>query len=324
MPASLPNPFISINDGDQDDLLGTASFSQAGHRWSANEAEALTFAFAARRPLLVRGEAGCGKSQIARAAAKRLDAELVVEVIHPRFEARDLLYRYDVVARLSDAQIAGKLDPSNRRYVKEGAMWKAMRAIGPGRTPPVLLIDEIDKADAEVPNALLEILGNRSFRVPELDDDTATDAARREYTVSADGLMPLVVITTNEERELPAAFVRRCAVLNLNPPAEDTRFTEWLVERGRVHGHLDIDERARTLAAQQVLADRKVAIAAGHARVGLAEYIDLLHAVHELAPGPERASEQVEWIMKLGAYALVKGAEQDQRRAAVDPEKERS
>lgn len=325
--------FQTLHDGHRTPLPGDHTFVEAAHRWSKREIDALTFAAAARRPLLVRGEAGCGKSQIARAAAAHCKTNLVVEVIHPRFEALELLYRFDVVQRLSDAQVPGTLDASNKKYVNPGAMWRALEgcglvedplasegatrapATGSPPTPPVLLIDEIDKADAEVPNALLEILGNRSFKVDPLGGRVC----------SAGGRMPMIIITTNEERELPAAFVRRCAVLNLDPPKDERDFKAWLVERGRVHAHLRIEEDARTLAADQVWADRKVAEEAGFATVGLAEYIDLLHAVSELTAEVkgelERAKAQKERIQTLGCYALVKNPRQSQEREPVQPAK---
>jgi MoxR-like ATPase len=134
------------------------------------------------------------------------------------------------------------------------------------------------------------------------------------------GRLPLVIITTNEERELPPAFVRRCAVLNLNPPKDDEKFKAWLVERGRVHDHLRIDDTARKQAAEQVLADRKIAALSGYSPVGLAEYIDLLTALDELTQSEDaeaRAAEQAEWLTRLSAYALVKNANQDQARAPV-------
>jgi MoxR-like ATPase len=299
------------------ELPRSEHFAAAGHLWSQPEIDALILAHAASRPLLVRGEAGSGKSQIARAAAQVLgNAEPLVEVIHARFEALDLLYRLDPVERLADAQLQ-ELDESNEKYVKRGALWQAMeRMEKEDEATPVLLIDEIDKADADLPNALLEVLGNRSFTVPPL----------KHLTVQArDGKLPLIIITTNEERELPTAFVRRCVVLNVNPPSctadsGEAEFCDWLQQRGQVHTHLEIAEDARALAARQVLADRRAAIAAGYPAVGLAEYIDLLTALHELTvalPEAERAAKQLEWLQRLSAYALVKNAEQRQDRPPV-------
>ncbi len=305
------NPFVALKAGSTLELDAKERYPQAGHLWSQAEIDALIFAWAARRPLLVRGEAGSGKSQIARAAAVTLGSHPpLMEVIHPRFEALELLYRVDSVARLADAQIK-QLDASNWKYVKHGRLWEAFEPACDAGAIPVLLIDEIDKADADVPNALLEVLGNRSFTVPPLND----------YVVNPKhGRLPLVIITTNEERELPPAFVRRCAVLNLNPPEEEARFVDWLLARGRVHCHLDIAETARRHAADQVFADRKTAIAANYPPVGLAEYIDLLTAVDELTravPKDERSAVQLQWINRLGAYALVKNADQRQDREAT-------
>jgi MoxR-like ATPase len=308
------NPFIDLTAETTATLAQGNRFPAAGHYWSQPEIDALIFAFAARRPLLVRGEAGSGKSQIARAAAQHLKCgDPLVEVIHPRFEALDLLYRVDVVERLADAQIK-ELDKTNQKYVKRGRLWQALERMNQSQDCiPVLLIDEIDKADADLPNALLEVLGNRSFDVPQLDHCTIHAPDQR---------WPLIIITTNEERELPPAFIRRCAVLNLNPPKDDDDlFIDWLIERGRVHTHLTIDDTARQTAANQVLADRKIAQIAGYPKVGLAEYIDLLTALHELtadiADETQRGDKQIEWLSKLSRYGLVKHHDQDQQRAPV-------
>ncbi|OAI15619.1 hypothetical protein A1359_09420 [Methylomonas lenta] len=306
------NPFIDLSVETPTELKQCDRFPAAGHHWSQPEKDALIFAFAARRPLLVRGEAGSGKSQIARAAAAHLKCgEPLIEVIHPRFEALDLLYRVDVVERLADAQI-NQLDRTHRKYVKPGCLWQALYHMNNPDTIPVLLIDEIDKADADLPNALLDVLGNRSFNVPPLGNCTIH---------ASDHRWPLIIITTNEERELPPAFIRRCAVLNLNPPKGDIPFVEWLIQRGRVHKHPTIDDTARQTAAEQVLDDRKAAEQAGYPKVGLAEYIDLLTALQELtaniADETQRKEKQIEWLSKLSAYGLVKHHNQDQNRKPV-------
>lgn len=306
------NPFIDLSIETPSTLDQGNRFPAAGHHWSDPEKNALIFAFAARRPLLVRGEAGSGKSQIARAAAHYLKSgEPLVEVIHPRFEALDLLYRVDVVERLADAQ-TNRLDRSNHKYVKPGCLWQALHRTNEPDTIPVLLIDEIDKADADLPNALLDVLGNRSFDVPPLGNLTVSARARH---------WPLIIITTNEERELPPAFIRRCAVLNLNPPKEDVDFKQWLIERGSVHKQLKITPAARETAAEQVLDDRKASEREGYPKVGLAEYIDLLTALHELTQAisdkETRRNSQLDWLKQLSAYALVKHAEQDQGRPPV-------
>ena len=309
-----PNPFIPLIPNTAIDLPEGDRFPAAGHWWSQPEIDALIMAHAARRPLLVRGEAGSGKSQIARAAAQVLNGgQPLIEVIHPRFEALDLLYRVDAVERLADAQMQ-TLDRSNQKYVKPGRLWEAINQMQNNKSIPVLLIDEIDKADADVPNALLDVLGNRSFDVPPLNNQTVR---------AENGRLPLIIITTNEERELPAAFIRRCVVLNLNPPKGDEQaFIDWLRQRGEVHQHLKITPEARVQAAKQVLADRQAAEQAGYPKVGLAEYIDLLTALHELtqsiADDQQRISAQQDWLQRLSAYALVKNADQAQDRKPVE------
>jgi len=296
MTASVENPFLGVKPESSIKLPQGGGFIEAAHRWSKPEIEALTFAWAADRPLLVRGEAGCGKSQLARAAAARCGGKLLTVVIHPRFEALELLYRFDSVRRLSDG-MAQALKKEGC-YLDKGKLWEAFNLIRAGEKTPVLLIDEIDKADADVPNALLEVLGNRSFHVPRSDE-----------IIECKGRMPLMIITTNEERELPPAFVRRCAVLDLSPPEREAPFCGWLYERGRVHPNLEVDDGVRRAVAKQVWLDRESSKEFGPIRPGLAEYIDLLHALHALAKGMDsdrRAESQSEWAKLLRRYALQK------------------
>ena len=303
------NPFLDLKADTVLPLPATDRFCQAGHRWHQQEIDALILAMASQRPLLVRGEAGSGKSQLARAAAMVLNKDqgcLFDEVLHARYEALDLLYQFDVVERLADAELK-ELDRSSEKYVKKGKLWQAIAA-NEQSICSVLLIDEIDKAEADIPNALLGVLGNRSFTVPMTGEVVK---AKR---------MPLVIITTNEERELPPAFVRRCVVLNQNPPEDDEAFKAWLMQRSEAHEHLKIAPAVRKQAAEQVLADRKTALQEGYFSIGLAEYLDLLMALHELTQDekPEQQAEkQMGWLNRLSTYALVKGADQDQARKSL-------
>jgi MoxR-like ATPase len=135
------NRFTQDLAGQAIELRASEDFELSHHRWSRPELDALALAYAARRPLLVRGEPGSGKSQLARAAAVLLEAPPpLVEVIHPRFEPRDLLYRYDTIRRLADANAGVPLTPENeRKYVVDGKLWRAWEAAKSG--PVVVLID---------------------------------------------------------------------------------------------------------------------------------------------------------------------------------------
>jgi len=323
-PTMRANPFLNLKAGPSNPVLHRSDLGDLFHHWDEEEVRALVYAVAAQRPLLIRGEAGCGKSQIARAAAAHSGGTYFCEVIRPGFEPLELLYRFDMVRRLADAQVTGQLDTTNKRYVTDGRLTEAIRAVQPGSSLPVLLIDEIDKADSDVPNALLNVLGDRRFVIPYRNSGSG------EEVIAGHGL-PLIVITTNEERELPPAFVRRCAVLNLAPPEEG--LIDWLIERGRVHVRgrkLRISERIQQVAAEQVRDDRIACERGGYPRVGLAEYVDLLTALDALTTTADATSRadvapedveqvQADWLSKLSHFALVKHPNQSQRRDVTAP-----
>lgn len=158
----------------------------------------------------------------------------------------------------------------------------------------VLLIDEIDKAEADLPNGLLETLGNGAFTVPWLEK--AVSAPPGTPT-------PLVVITTNEERELPAAFLRRCLVLNLQLPKSENEFTAALIARGRLHFKQRCADEVYRDAANQLWRDRQAADDQGLQGPGYAEYIDLLRVVVTLAPERQK---QAALLGKVQGFALRK------------------
>jgi len=281
------------------DLPAMGAWPASKHRFDEQQINALRAAEAAGRPLLVRGEPGTGKSQLAHAAAvvsKRLFLSVVVDA---RSEASDLQWRFDAVARLADAHLAAvpggtaPRDVAVPGYVEPGPLWWAfdwqgaveqLQRYRPGGPSPelpheqwkpangaVLLIDEIDKAEAELPNGLLEALGNGRFTVGPLGR-----VVERGKGVPP----PLVIITTNDERELPPAFLRRCLVLTLKLP-EEGALVAYLEERGQLH-FPKLCERypaVPTAAAQMLVADRKTAHDNGVYKPGLAEYLDLLRAL---------------------------------------------
>ncbi|MDP3176217.1 MoxR family ATPase [Phenylobacterium sp.] len=155
---------------------------------------AVNAAIALERPLLIKGEPGTGKTVLAYEIAEALNAPLITWHIKSTTKAHQGLYEYDAVTRLRDSQLGEERVKDVRNYIKKGKLWEAFDA--PQR--PVLLIDEIDKADIEFPNDLLQELDRMEFYVYETNE-----------TIKA-AIRPIVLITSNNEKELPDAFLRRC------------------------------------------------------------------------------------------------------------------
>jgi MoxR-like ATPase len=155
---------------------------------------AVNCALALERPLLVKGEPGTGKTLLAESIASALDAPLLTWHVKSTTRAQDGLYVYDTVARLYDSRFGDGDVRDIRRYIRFGPLGEAFRS----SQRVVLLIDEVDKADLEFPNDLLHELDRMRFRVSETGDEVA--AQQR----------PVVIITSNNEKELPDAFLRRC------------------------------------------------------------------------------------------------------------------
>lgn len=314
---------LPIKSDEKIELPSIGSWPKTVHVFDENSIWAISAALAAERPLLVRGEPGTGKSQLARAAALVLNRIFISEVVHAKSECQDLQWHFDAVGRLGEAQalgaagkgqdVADRLDPL--RFLCPGPLWwtfdwesakKQYEKCNKGIPKPiepkgwtsakgsVLLIDEIDKAEADLPNGLLETLGNGAFPVP--------------YFTNPIGLVkgappPLVVITTNEERELPAAFLRRCMVLHLDLPDEEHELIDWLVIRGNIHFGDQCSEKVRRKAAEQLWTDRRDALHQGIQAPGQAEYLDMLRAVTHMS---HTEQEQSDIFDKIHHFALVK------------------
>ncbi len=167
---------------------------------------AVNAAVALERPLLIKGEPGTGKTVLAYEMAKALNAPLITWHVKSTTKAHNGLYEYDAVSRLRDSQLGEERVHDVRNYLKPGKLWEAFTA--PVR--PVLLIDEIDKADIEFPNDLLQELDRMEFYVQETDE-----------TIRAE-VRPVVVITSNNEKELPDAFLRRCFFHYIRFPDDQT------------------------------------------------------------------------------------------------------
>ena len=155
---------------------------------------AVNAAIALERPLLIKGEPGTGKTVLAYEVAKALNAPLLTWHIKSTTKAQQGLYEYDAVTRLRDSQLGDERVKDVKNYIKQGKLWEAFET----DERPVLLIDEIDKADIEFPNDLLLELDQMEFHVYETGE-----------TVKA-RVRPIVIITSNNEKELPDAFLRRC------------------------------------------------------------------------------------------------------------------
>ncbi len=296
------------------------------HQFDLDTIAALLAAEATGRPLLLRGDPGNGKSQTARAAAHAANRPFVSVVIDGRTEASDLKWRFDAVARLADAQIASKDCPlpEESAYLVPGPLWwayqweEAQKRLGiinqqrrhrltTPATPPegwaapqgrvVLLIDEIDKADPDLPNALLEVLANLGFREPYGGSEVRCTEATR----------PLVILTTNEERELPHAFLRRCMVHSLHLPTDRTALVKRFMALGEQHQQLPGRRACHVMeAAAGLVADARARLdGTGLYMPGTSEFLDLVAAVSKLGK-TEKA--QTDLLQQIAPFSLDKAA----------------
>lgn len=258
---------------------------------------AVNVALATQRPLFISGAPGTGKTTLARSVAHVLGWRYYQHVVTSRTRAKDLMWTFDSLRRLSDAQEQNKELPPRAAYVQPQVLWWAFDSesaefrgasaaernsnpsIKPSKDPAlgdsnssqaVVLLDEIDKADPDVPNDLLEALDVERFTVDELDDPRV---------IQADAAKVLLMITTNGERELPPAFLRRCVVLQLQNLSED-----WLVTIANDRFGATNDAFHRAIA-QQVMTLRARAAELNERPPSTAEYLDAILACNKLGIG---------------------------------------
>ena len=207
-------------------MMNTNRYTGTGtefYRAPIGIANTVNLAIELGRPLLVEGEPGCGKTQLAYSIAAEKGLELIKVSVKSTSEARELLYLYDSLRRLQDAQDAQSKVKPRYHYITLGPLGRAINSV----QQCVVLIDEVDKADVDFPNDLLDVLDTFSFQIPDLADLTEAEEklCRKEkgfgYQVEAQSATrPIVIITSNREKQLPEPFLRRCLYIHLEFPKE--------------------------------------------------------------------------------------------------------
>ncbi len=298
-PLNVTNKFEIRRDPEPGDLRDGSIYV-----YNPAVVDAVRVAMAANRPLLVSGVPGSGKSSLAPNIARQFGYRYYSLVVSSRMQANDLLWTLDAVRRLGDAQ-AQRMKSRYEHYVEPGVLWWAfdpesarlrgltqdeidpvdyarepdiLSLANPPSVPAVVLIDEIDKADPDVPNDLLVPFGSYEFSLPN-----AVVKAKSK---------PFVIMTTNEERELPPAFRRRCIELALTAPD-----VQHLVEIAKHHFGSE-DEKIYGVIAERTCEAAKVLTAKRERPPSTAEFLDAIHAWRGLK-NDSSSSTLLDTIMKL-------------------------
>ncbi len=252
-------------DNEEDDEIASGRRRPFQAGIDKTEIDLVNTALMLRRPLLVTGPPGTGKSSLAYSVAHELKlGKVLVWPITSRSLLQDALYRYDAIGRLQEANLkkVGNKPPEIGRFVRLGPLGTALL---PRAIPRVLLIDEIDKSDIDLPNDLLNIFEEGEYEIPELarlpeeqqevailphDSQQLITVRRGQIRCHA---FPFVVMTSNGERELPAAFLRRCIRLDIKPPEPDI-----LAQIVATHFDDLLDNKIVVSQEQRILLDSKL------------------------------------------------------------------
>lgn len=256
--------------------------------------EAVNAALLLRRPLLLTGRPGSGKSSLVESVARELRLGQVLRWhVTSRSTLQDALYRYDAIARLQDHTLSKGTAPSIGKYLRLGPLGTALL---PSPTPRALLIDEIDKSDVDLPNDLLNVFERGEFEIPELARheehvvDVREDGSERTAPIE-DGRVvcdefPVVVLTSNGERDFPTAFLRRCIRLRMPDPTP-----ELLAEIVAAHLGEDVATAAAELIEEFAM---RVATSRAHATDQL---MNAVYLVSHVPTGEER-ERMVELLLR--------------------------
>ena len=287
-----------------------------GYVYTDNIELHVNVALATGRPLLIRGEPGSGKSSLAASIAYKMDWNYLEVVVTSRTQARDFLWRFDSLRRLNDAEVGRAWQNDNstvnspvaqrERYVEPGILWWAFDPASARRRGSkneqvnfpiaeptgkwreairsVVLIDEIDKADPDVPNDLLVPIGSLEFEVEEIGC---------KIQCGDRNAPPLIIITSNGERELPPAFLRRCVTLTLERP-DAKRFLE--IAQKQFGGDPSAMKNAQDIL--RFMDNSPEGIAPNRPKPSTAEFLDAIQACQRLDVQPISGTDLWEYVLR--------------------------